>query len=117
MLLLIIAIEDDPLAIPFDGERCKPGIGNTGSSRFRLDAKSLEDIPVPLSRLYNLAMRLPEQIFAISERLLDRAGRPVDARIGGANTNGDKPKRASLITAPASHARQTACWGKSLRKA
>jgi hypothetical protein len=48
-----------------------------------LEAKSLEDVPVPLSRLYNLAMGLAEQIFAISERLLDRAGRPVDARIGG----------------------------------
>src|SRR5262249_15222134 len=78
----IIAIERDPFATPFDGERCEPGIGNTGSSRFRLYAKSLEDIPVPLTGLYDLAMRLPKQIFAKSERLLDRAVRPVDARIG-----------------------------------
>src|SRR5437899_11586719 len=84
----IIAIERDPLATPFDGERCEPGIGNTGSSRFRLDAKSLKDIPVPLSWLYDLAMGLSEQIFAKSERLLDRAGRPVDARIGGDPNDG-----------------------------
>jgi hypothetical protein len=64
----IVAIECDPLATPFDSERREPGIGNTGSARFRLDAKSLEDIPVPLSRLYNLAMGLSEQIFAKSER-------------------------------------------------
>src|SRR5262249_1431863 len=84
----IIAIERDPFATPFDGERCEPGIGNTGSSRFRLYAKSLEDIPVPLTGLYDLAMRLPKQIFAKSERLLDRAGRPVDARIGSDPNDG-----------------------------
>jgi hypothetical protein len=50
---------------------------------------------VPFSRLYDLAMGLSEQIFAKSERLLDRAGRPVDARIGGDPNNGDKPKQAS----------------------
>src|SRR5262245_31892625 len=61
----IVAIECDPLATPFDGERCEPGIANTGSAGFRLDAKSLEDIPVPLSRL---AMGLSEQIFAKCER-------------------------------------------------
>jgi hypothetical protein len=39
----------------------------------------------------------------------------VVTRTTAPNTNGDKPKRASLITTPASHARQTACWGKSLQ--
>ena len=56
-------------------------IGNTGSSRFRLSAKSLEDVPVPLSRLYDLAMGLSKQVFAKSDRLLDRAwafDRPAD---------------------------------------
>jgi hypothetical protein len=84
----IIAIERDPLATPFDGERCEPGIGNSGSLRFRLDAKSLEDIPVPVSWLCDLAMGLSEQIFAKFERLFDHAGRAVDARIGGDPNDG-----------------------------
>ena len=54
----IIAIKRDPLAAPFDSERCEPGVGDPGSSRFRLDAKSPEDFPVPFSRLYDLAMGL-----------------------------------------------------------
>ena len=69
-------------------QRREPRLGNTGSSRFRLNAKSLEDVPVPLSRLYDLAMGLSEQIFAKSERLLDRAGRAVDARVGGDPNDG-----------------------------
>jgi hypothetical protein len=64
---------------PFDGERCEPGIGNTGSSRFGLNAKSLEDVPVPLSRLYDLAMGLFKQVFAKFKGFLDRASdRPAD---------------------------------------
>jgi hypothetical protein len=52
---------------------------NAAFRRLTADSGTIEDIPVPLSRLYHLAMGLSEQIFAISERLLNRAGRPVSA--------------------------------------
>ena len=35
-----VAIERDPLAAPFDGERREPGIGDARSARVGLDAKS-----------------------------------------------------------------------------
>src|ERR1700730_5961174 len=58
----IVAVERDPFAAPLDGERCKPGIGDARSSRIGLDAKPLENVPVPLARVDDLAVRLSEKI-------------------------------------------------------
>jgi hypothetical protein len=114
----IVAIEGDPFTAPLDRKRRKPGIGDARPSRAGFDAQAPEDVPMPLAGLHNLAMRLPEKVFAEPERLLDRARRPfVVIRTTALNTIGDKPKRASPDTIAASHGRQTRCCGTSLRKA
>src|ERR1700751_4461221 len=79
----IVAIECYPLAAPLDRERCEPGIGDARSSRVGFNAQASEDVPVPFAGLYNLTVRLPEEVSAEPERLLDRARRPESARVGG----------------------------------
>src|SRR6266852_3209250 len=68
-----IAVEGDPLATPFDGERCVPGIGDAPRTRVSADAELLEDVPVPFAGLHDLAVRLPAQILAKAKYLFERA--------------------------------------------
>ena len=79
---LIIAIKSDPFAAPFDRERREPGIRDARSADIGLDTEASEDVPVALARLDNLAVRLPEKVFAEPECVLDRARRPEGARVG-----------------------------------
>ena len=67
-----VAIERDPLAAPFDRQGGIPGVGDVSPARVRLDAKPLEDIPVPLAGLDEFAMRLREQVVAETERFRER---------------------------------------------
>jgi hypothetical protein len=69
---------------------------------------------VPLSRLYNLAMGLSEQIFAKSERLLDRAGRPVDAWIGGDPNDGTQYQWRQAKAGIAHHHAREPCTTKRM---
>src|SRR5438309_11948382 len=79
----VVAIECDPLAAPFDGKRCKPGIAYSRPSRRHLDAEASEDFPVPLARFDNLAMGLSQKLFAEPKSLLDCARRLEDTRVRG----------------------------------
>jgi len=80
---LIIAIKSDPFAAPFDRERREPGIRDARPPDIGLDTEASEDVPVALARLDNLAVGLPEKIFAEPERFVDRARHPESARVGG----------------------------------
>ena len=59
----IVAIERDPLATPFDGKCCKPGVAHARPARVSLDAEAFEDIPVSLTGFHDLTMGLPEKVF------------------------------------------------------
>ena len=78
-----VAIKSDPLASRFDREGCEPGIADARSARVGSDAQLLEDVPVSLARLHDLAMRLREKIFAEPEGLVRGAWSSVGARICG----------------------------------
>ena len=56
-----IAIESNPLTTGFDSQGSEPCIGNKVSPGIRVPAKACEDVPVPLARLNQNAMRLFEQ--------------------------------------------------------
>ena len=77
-----VAVIRDPNAGMFNGERRKPSVRNLRASNLRFAAQSLENRPMPLTRLDDLAMRLTQQIIAKGENTLDWTGMKVGARIG-----------------------------------
>ena len=77
-----VAVVGDPNAGMFNGERSKPSVRNLRASNLRFAAQSLENRPMPLTRLDDLAMRLTQQIIAKGENTLDWTGMNVGARIG-----------------------------------
>src|SRR5712691_9739 len=109
----VIAIKCDPLAAPLDGEGGVPGVGDTGSADVGLNAESLEDIPVPLTRLHDLAMWLFPKTLAESEHLLESARCAVGARIrGDANHRAQRQRRnaeAGIAVDDAGEPRMTEC--------
>ena len=114
----IVAIEGDPFTAPLDGERRIPSVGDERASRIRLEAQPLEDVEVPLARLHDLTMGLPQQIVTKAKGRLDEVGFGyvrgfVVTRTTAARAKGEMPNRVSLSTTPSSHGRQTACWGTS----
>src|SRR5215472_8639084 len=78
-----IAIESDPLTPPFDRQRREPGVGHAHAGGLGLDAETLEDVPMALAGLDNLAVRLTDKVVAEPEGLGDRARHLERPRIGG----------------------------------
>ena len=76
-----------------------------------------------LAGLDDLTMRLAEKRVAEAERLLApgsdcvKMRRSVVMRTTALSTGGEMPKRASPEITASSHARQTAWWSLSVRKA
>jgi hypothetical protein len=69
---------------------------------------------MPITRLDYFAVRLPDQILAKPERIIDFTRRPESPGVGvigttALSTSGDRPNRAAADTTPASHARHTEC--------
>ncbi len=77
-----VAVVGDPITGVLDGERRIPSVRNPRSSNLGLAAQPLENRPMPLTGLDNLAMRLNEKIVAKTERLLQRTGLDEGARVG-----------------------------------
>src|SRR5215467_13570441 len=78
----IVAVERDPFAAPLDRQRGIPCVSDTRTARIGLDTQALEDVPVTIARNNNLAMRQAEQIFSKSNRVFNRTGYLVRARVG-----------------------------------
>ena len=58
----------------FDCQGGEPGIGDARTPYAGLNGYSCEYRPMPLAGSYDLAMRLVQQIVAIGEGFVDRAG-------------------------------------------
>src|SRR3990170_8183015 len=69
-----VTVECNPFTAPLDGERGIPGVRDARSAGIGLDAEPLEDVPMPLAGLNDLAMGLTEEVFAKSKCLIERAG-------------------------------------------
>ena len=67
-----VAIKRDPHTARFNGERCKPGVAHARPANARLDAKTLEDVPVSLTGFDELTVRLYEKVMAKAEGLRNR---------------------------------------------
>jgi len=65
----------------FDRERGEPRIGNARSASVCIDAQALENCPMPLTWLHDLAMRLLQQVLAKAKRVIEGTRLPVYARI------------------------------------
>ena len=99
----IIAVQRNPFAARLDGKRREPSIGHARSSRIRLDAKPLEDIPVSLARFDDLTVGLAENVFAESECFLECACCSIGSGICGYSNHRTQRQTRNSETRIASH--------------
>jgi hypothetical protein len=77
-----VAVAGDPNAGVLDGERREPSVRNSRPSNLGFGAQALENRPMPLAGLDNLAVRLAEKIVTKAERFLQRTGLDEGAGVG-----------------------------------
>lgn|GEM_PF-5741101 len=79
----IIMIESDPFAAGFDGQCRKPRVRHQITASVSVGAKSFENLPVPLTRLNDHAVRLCKEYVAEPDYFFQAAGHCKNFRMGG----------------------------------
>ena len=79
----VIAIEGDPFAAGLDGQCGKPCIRRQVTAGVSFNAKTFENVPVPLARLNDHAVGLRKEYVAETENFIQAAGHRKNLRVGG----------------------------------
>ena len=79
----IIVIQSNPFTPGLDGQCGKPCVRHQVAASVRLCAKALENVPVPLARLNDYAMRLRKEYVAETENFIQAVGHRKNLRVGG----------------------------------